>query len=473
MKRILSVILTVVLVMGLVPANSVSAAENRAKLWINGSIFISEENAEDVLGDGTVSYDYATDTLTLNGANISGIIADNGDLNIHLTNTENVVYDKAGHNNAAIYAGGDIYISGNGTLSATGGEKYDDSYGIYTEGSITIHGADVTATGGDVILAHSDSYETSNAKSVGVYAEDGMVIRSNGILTAIGGKSKGHTAFSCGIKTSVDADIDVYDGFLYAESGVSDARMGTNSIAIMSFGDLNLLHDDAVVNAKGGYGKIFPESIGEKIAVVNSGIYILGGNLNIFGGKLQAYSEGNKDVTGYTHAIEVGASGEYNEKTDVTTWHGGNINIVSDNPENISVKASSLYGDAVAAGENLKLDKLLTISTPVSSRIKYCKFRIEYSQYYMWTVVDEAGELAKSVTIEAAEDVEFLAGDVNGDECLTAEDALAVLKHSAKLADLKGYGKIVADIEYDEKIDAEDALKILKKAARIDDWFER
>lgn len=56
-------------------------------------------------------------------------------------------------------------------------------------------------------------------------------------------------------------------------------------------------------------------------------------------------------------------------------------------------------------------------------------------------------------------------GDVDEDGIISATDALAVLKHAAKLEILEGNKAIAADVNRDETIDANDALLILKKAA--------
>ena len=60
-------------------------------------------------------------------------------------------------------------------------------------------------------------------------------------------------------------------------------------------------------------------------------------------------------------------------------------------------------------------------------------------------------------------------GDVNVDNSIDAGDALAVLKHAAKLELLKDVAIDLADVEKDGNIDAADALKILKYAARLID----
>lgn len=66
---------------------------------------------------------------------------------------------------------------------------------------------------------------------------------------------------------------------------------------------------------------------------------------------------------------------------------------------------------------------------------------------------------------------EFTLGDVNADENINAQDALAVLKHAAKIQELNDVQMLAADVVKDDNINAQDALQILKKAAQIIESF--
>lgn len=68
-------------------------------------------------------------------------------------------------------------------------------------------------------------------------------------------------------------------------------------------------------------------------------------------------------------------------------------------------------------------------------------------------------------------EIPYTLGDVNGDGNINAQDALAVLKHAAKIAELDEIQQMAADVVADENINAQDALQILKKAAQIIDSF--
>ena len=106
----------------------------RYKLYIAGTQ-VTSLNAEDVLGDGTVSFDPETSTLTLNNANITsetknGINALIPALNIHLEGENNVASSLF-----ALY-GVLVYIDGTGSLYAMS----TDGDGIYVAVKLTISG---------------------------------------------------------------------------------------------------------------------------------------------------------------------------------------------------------------------------------------------------------------------------------------------------------------------------------------------
>lgn len=67
--------------------------------------------------------------------------------------------------------------------------------------------------------------------------------------------------------------------------------------------------------------------------------------------------------------------------------------------------------------------------------------------------------------------ISFELGDVNMDKQINANDALMILKHSAKLEELTPYKTTLSDVNDDRKIDSKDALSILKYAAGIIDNF--
>ena len=131
-------------------------------------LYINNENASDVYGDGTVSYDDATKTLTLNGATLTGqqmLGATDlpGTLTIVLIGNNSFESDK----NVISHTGGDLLIKGTGALGAGWIENKND----------------IIIESGDIVL---DSRGTASG-ALGTF--DNRLVVKGGTLTLIGNPS--------------------------------------------------------------------------------------------------------------------------------------------------------------------------------------------------------------------------------------------------------------------------------------------
>ena len=200
MKKSLSVILSLVMIITTLCALPFSAFAEEFCVWVGG-VQVTSDNASDILGDGTAVYDSATKTLTLIGADIqTGIDAFGGKVGIYTTEDLTVIgygtigggdirygIFEYGSNNLTLngdftitgtkqgvykYDGGNLFIKG-GNINTTG-----EVTGIgMSDGNITINGGNVTATGNGA----------TNAYGYGVTANTLTV--NGGSLTAYGGTS--------------------------------------------------------------------------------------------------------------------------------------------------------------------------------------------------------------------------------------------------------------------------------------------
>ena len=180
-KRFLAALLAALAVALLLPA---AAFAESYSLWVNGTE-VTSENAGNVLGDsGTVSYDAATNTLTLNGATINtpnptsvssiysaGIYAE-GAIQIQLIG-ENSITITSGQIVAGIHANGVITIGGAGALNvtasgasietraiSTGYTENDYTYIYFNGGTVTV---DADGTSGIYAVYVDGSYGASTA----------------------------------------------------------------------------------------------------------------------------------------------------------------------------------------------------------------------------------------------------------------------------------------------------------------------
>ncbi len=212
--------------------------EGAYNLYVGGTR-VTTDNAGDVLGDGTVSYDERANTLTLSGASVSaqdmpyGIYAEN-DLTIVLEGENSVsvsgeffeddLAQLSGTDiSAAIYSGGNLTIregAGSGTLNASASALMEEnakrgltSSGIYASGNLTLEDVSVEASGGDVNVEYDVSVST------GIECADVLTV-SGGDLTARSGD------VSSGAKIRDSEAISGYDGVLIENGAVVDAQAG-------------------------------------------------------------------------------------------------------------------------------------------------------------------------------------------------------------------------------------------------------
>lgn len=177
-------------------------------LWV-GDTQVNDENADNVLGDGTVSYDIGTNTLTLRNATITqgtheeSAICGNSDLNIVLEGENTVNAGVIG-----IYVNGTLAISGSGSLTVNG-IKIENGDIIISSGTITTSKAyegiianNVTISGGTV---------TATGDTLGIYAYGGIAI-SGGTVTAMGGTMGIYAGDSVTISPKSSQQIAVTSG---------------------------------------------------------------------------------------------------------------------------------------------------------------------------------------------------------------------------------------------------------------------
>lgn len=149
-KRLFGLALVLALCLTLLSVSAL-AADEPYNLWVN-NIQVTDANATDVLGDAdegaTVSYDAATNTLTLNGATLSGS-HDAGyfKANIYAKNDLNIVLEGSNSigsgEDCAILAESDLKISGSGRLTCSDSENDAafEGHGIYCDGDLKVERA--------------------------------------------------------------------------------------------------------------------------------------------------------------------------------------------------------------------------------------------------------------------------------------------------------------------------------------------
>ena len=178
-----------------ITANGKITWEGNYSLWV-GETQVSTHNADDVLGDGTVSYDADTNTLTLKGATID----------IPYEDTWGITY--------GIYADGDLNLELEGTNTVQGSDGQLFRHGVYSEKNLTVSG---------------DGSLTAKAETDGIYAHDNITISGG----SISGEGTGYGVYVCkdltvsgGSVTGVSTDSDgIYVGYNNGDLTVNDGSV--------------------------------------------------------------------------------------------------------------------------------------------------------------------------------------------------------------------------------------------------------
>lgn len=293
-NRTLATLLSVMLMVGLLPT-TVFAAENY-NIIVSGTQLTSD-NASDVLGDGTVSYDHETKTLTLDNADLKGgiLISQENAVNISIQGENKITSDNYGIAKNAYPTDpttpGGLCVSGPGSLVVTaqtnGIEAYRElvidnvdleintqqfSLVSQSEGDLIIkNGSDITATsdnfptvvGGEIEILGSKTDVTAYAPGVNVlYASSGNISIDKSNVIA---RNKSEDAYPT---------IWVAKDMTVTNSSVSAESEGESGISVT--GTLSLTNSELFASCDPTYWAIVTEhfNVTNSKATAKGGLYL-------------------------------------------------------------------------------------------------------------------------------------------------------------------------------------------------------
>ena len=285
-KKFFTLLLFIVFMFGLIPAAEADATNYN--LWVGGTR-VTNENCNN--NNNNWSYDANANKLTLNGFtytgdctagtsnNIHAGIYYNGstELTIELTGTNTITMNAINaettnsygiHTNTA-----KLKISGEGSLTVTGGniQQSARSYGIYSDGDITVISGTLTAKGGNA----TQTNQTTN--SYGIWCK--TITVKGGTVKATGGNA----SYSYGICDASTNMMTVEGGTVEAEGGTaSDQSYG------IKFGKIEV--KGGTIKAKGGNATQNDSSYG--IDCSYGTMTVSGGTVTATGGEGKANSYG-------------------------------------------------------------------------------------------------------------------------------------------------------------------------------------
>lgn len=229
-------------------------------LFVNGEQFTSEKLTIEC-GEGTATYDPATQTLALNNASITNAIDYGGihskltgDLIITLQGSNSITFDD----NMGIMAAGNIEITGPGNLAINVDGETKDGISVTGNGNVSVRETSlaVNAPGGIGIASDGTvSFDNAQVKSAALYAgidainliiENGSVVdisatedRCNAaFISARGGATGGNIRISSSNVVAKSAFPGLFAGDNLAISGASVQSTSTAAAALWARGDL-------------------------------------------------------------------------------------------------------------------------------------------------------------------------------------------------------------------------------------------
>ncbi len=198
-----------------------------------------------------MSYDNATNTLTLNNYSAINAISINGDITIHVSaGSTNIItdHDAGGR---ALYVDGNLTLTGSGSLTVNGHDAVAGSYdfgstAISCTGTITIDGPTIIANGGDTRRAN-------NAGAHGVFLPNGSLNILSGTVEITGGDgfdgAGGDGVYALnGVIISGGTSVEITGGNANA-SGTKGASGGSGVD-----GNVEIHADATTVDISGGSG---------------------------------------------------------------------------------------------------------------------------------------------------------------------------------------------------------------------------
>lgn len=223
MRKLIGFALALAFAMAMLPAMAF-ADTSYYDLYVNGERFTSDNLAIEC-GEGTATYDPATQTLTLDNASITNALGSGGiysgltsNLNIVLQGENRITFDD----NMGVMATGNIELSGSGSLTIdVAGETRD---GISAAGNVSVHGTtlNINAPGGigianDGSVVLDNARLTSHALYAGIDAVN-LTIQNGSVVDISATESNCNAAFISSRGGPVGGNLSISNSNVVAKS---------------------------------------------------------------------------------------------------------------------------------------------------------------------------------------------------------------------------------------------------------------
>ena len=239
-KRILSIILSIVMLAGLLPATALAAGDE-GDLYIggvalpSGSYYINGGTVSDTEpSDWNARYDGST--LTIKNLSVVGKASSN------TPESAGIYYnDSDGSTPLTLVIEGANSVTGGDTSGLTGSYS---SFGIYSGDALTIEGDGALSVSGGTVAYIAGSF--------GIYAQNDLMVKG-GVINATGGTASGTgSSYGIGLYNSGACGMTVKGGTLNTTGGTADSGSSAGIYAAFDSQFVNI--DGGILVATGGAG---------------------------------------------------------------------------------------------------------------------------------------------------------------------------------------------------------------------------
>ena len=359
-KKLLALLLSLVLCVSLLPIGAMAAVNGSGILLVMvGDTQVTDKNASDVLGDGTVSYDSASNTLKLNNAIVGTIVFEG--------NYSQATIEFTGNNrvDGSIVSWGDLTFRGSGALDVINARE-SDMAAIASQDQIIFESGTVNISSGygySINTLYNVRVQGSAEVNI-VHKSASVAINTNGTLYVSGNgrlKVENNRAFN-----AINAiAVDVSGGKLDVVASGSQGKA-------LSVGyQLNISGGEVILSAAGDYA-----------AYCDGDISISGGIVTVKAESDYAVAVGYEDLnihdcvfTSTAKAVGRSIEGKVNINNcwlDCSSYEGidtSNNVVFTGTAGTVEGSAKAPDGAVVPAGATLTVPEGSTLTVPEGSTL--------------------------------------------------------------------------------------------------------
>ena len=278
-------------------------------LFVNGEQFTSEKLTIEC-GEGTATYDPATQTLALNNASITNAIDYGGihskltgDLTITLQGSNSITFDD----NMGIMAAGNIEITGPGNLAINVNGETKDGISVTGNGNVSVRETSlaVNAPGGIGIASDGTvSFDNAQVKSAALYAgidAINLIIENGSVVDISATEDRCNAAFISPRGGATGGNIRISNSNVVAKS-IYPGLFADGNLSISGASVQSTSTADAALWARGDL------TIGGNAHVTLDGKYPAGcnGNFTVYAAEIDAKNTNDENIPAIFENLTIG-----------------------------------------------------------------------------------------------------------------------------------------------------------------------